>query len=372
MSLKVLHVAETVRGGIATYFNELHHLQVASFGERNIHYVIPSDHRQDIAGVPDESIIGFERSGRGPASLGRLVVATLKAVRERRPDIVHLHSTFAGMLLRPVLRALHPGVGIVYCPHGWAFARETSAASHLATRSLERLLAPLAHQIVCISRSEREAGLGAGIAAAKLALVHSGISVTRPAVPAASWNDPRIKVLFVGRLDRQKGYDLLIEAAGRMQDKIHVRMIGSAVVGEDQLPDIPANVEMLGWSSREEIEAQLDQADIAIVPSRWEGFGLVALEAMRARKAVVAFAVGALPEIIEDGVTGFLCSPVTADALAQSLERCAHARLADFGEAGYRRFAAMFVNEQMHRTLSAVYSRVRPGIDATAELTPQV
>lgn len=364
-SLKILHVAETVRGGIATYFNELHGHQVAGFGAANIRYVIPADHRPDLVAVEDAAIVGFDRRGRDPGSLWRMVLATLAQVRTQRPDIVHLHSTFAGMVLRPILKLAAPRTRVIYCPHGWAFSRETSKLSHFATKTIERLLAPLCDRIICISQSEREAGIAAGLSTAKLALVRSGIGAARPSAPRASWDDPRTKVLFVGRLDRQKGYDLLIEAARKVESQVHLRMIGSAVVGSEKAADPPANVEMLGWQGREAIEAQLDLADVAIIPSRWEGFGLVALEAMRARKPVIAFAIGALPEIVEDGVTGFLCSPVATQPLVEALDHCSRAPLATMGERGYERFLKLFRSDQMNYALTTVYAEVT---GATANL----
>lgn len=357
-SFKIVHVAETIRGGIATYINELHGHQAASFGAENIHYVIPEDHRGDLAGIAHERIIGFRRDGRDPGSLARMAAATMACIREHRPDVVHLHSTFAGLILRPWLKLWSPRTRIVYCPHGWAFARETSRLSHVVTKAVERMLVPLCERIVCISASEHAVAIAAGLPADKLALVRSGISAERPQVTPAAWDDARTKILFIGRLDRQKGYDLLLEAARRLEGKVHVRMIGSAVVGESQEIDVPPNVEMLGWQSRGAIEAQLEAADVAIVPSRWEGFGLVALEAMRARKAVIAFAVGALPEIVEDNVTGFLCSPVSVDSLVSTLQRSTEAPLEKMGQSGHQRFRKHFSVETMHRLLNSVYGDV--------------
>ncbi|WP_199088314.1 glycosyltransferase, partial [Bosea sp. ASV33] len=310
--LRILHVAETVRGGIATYLNELHRHHAPVFGEANLAYVVPGDHRADLDAIADSNIWAYGRTGRNIRSLWNLVTSTRAAVRQLRPDVVHLHSTFAGMVLRPALKAMFPELRLVYCPHGWAFLRDASAVSHFTTRSMERLLAPLASRIICISNCEFRAAVAAGIAPRRLALVHNGIAAERPKRQVKGWHDPRLKVLFVGRLDRQKGYDLLLKAAAALEGDIHLHMIGSTVVGRDQPLELPSNVEMQGWQHHYTIEGQLDEADLVVIPSRWEGFGFVALEAMRAHKPIVAFAVGALPEIIEDGVTGLLCSPVEA------------------------------------------------------------
>ena len=123
--IKVLHVAETIRGGIASYLNELHPQQQASFGADNVHYVVPSDHRRDLPGIDDNLITTFERPSRGVAGLFQMLRASMQALDAFRPDIVHLHSSFAGLVLRPALAARSDGPRVVYCPHGWAFSRET-------------------------------------------------------------------------------------------------------------------------------------------------------------------------------------------------------------------------------------------------------
>lgn len=358
--LKVLHVAETVRGGIATYLNELHPHQSASFGRGNVSYVVPSDHRDDLVNIEDEAVTTFQRDGRNAVGLFAMLSATMRAVRQQRPDIIHLHSSFAGLVVRPVLWLTYRRSRIVYCPHGWAFGRETGRLSRAVTEFTELLLSKLTHRIVCISESEQVDARRVGIAAKRLVLVHNGISRQRPTLDtrATSWRSEKIKVLFIGRLDRQKGYDLLIEAARALGDKLDVRLIGASVVSKFRRSDLPANVSLLGWMDRNQIEAELDQADMVAIPSRWEAFGLVAIEAMRAAKPIIAFRIGALPEIVEDGTTGVLCDEVSPEKLAEGFKRAARLDLPAVGRAGYKRFTRLYDIEQTHRNLSQVYADV--------------
>lgn len=358
--LKILHVAETVRGGIATYLNELHPHQSASFGRGNVSYVVPSDHRDDLVNIEDEAVTTFPRDGRNAVGLFAMLSATMRAVRQQRPDIIHLHSSFAGLVVRPVLWLTYRRSRIVYCPHGWAFGRETGRLSRAVTEFTELLLSKLTHRIVCISESEQVDARRVGIAAKRLVLVHNGISRQRPTLDkrAASWRSEKIKVLFIGRLDRQKGYDLLIEAARALGDKLDVRLIGASVVSKFRRSDLPANVSLLGWMDRNQIEAELDQADMVAIPSRWEAFGLVAIEAMRAAKPIIAFRIGALPEIVEDGTTGVLCDEVSPEKLAEGFKRAARLDLPAVGRAGYKRFTRLYDIEQTHRNLSQVYADV--------------
>ncbi|MGY8708871.1 glycosyltransferase [Bradyrhizobium sp. 18BD] len=356
--LRIVHIAETVRGGIATYFNELHSLQCQTFGQENVHYLVPSDHRDDLIGISDANIVAFDRSGRNLASLMRLALETMQQVRVTRPDIVHVHSTLAGIIVRIMLMLVRNRPVVVYCPHGWAFSRDTSRLSNYVAKLAEWLLAKVTDRIICISRNEYSAARDAGIPEKKLNLVLSGMRNERLSVDAKTpdWSTPKLKVLFIGRLDRQKGYDFLIEAAQELDSTIDVRMIGSAVVNEEGDHALPPNVTLLGWLARTSIEAQLNLADIVVIPSRWEAFGFVALEAMRAHKPILAFRAGALPEIVENGVTGLICDPVGPQALVTGLKEAARIDLPALGEAGYERFVSMFSVSRTHETLLKVYA----------------
>ena len=357
--IKLLHIAETIRGGIASYLNELHPQQQASFGAENIHYVVPSDHRGDL-GIDDAQMTTFERSGRSVSGLFNMLRASLQAIDSFRPDVVHLHSSFAGLVLRPALAARPQAPSVIYCPHGWAFSRETGRLSHQVSKAAENLLARTTDRIICISADEFNEAVRAGIPADRLTLVPNGISKTRPEPPpvAAIWPSKKAKVLFIGRLDRQKGYDLLIEAARRLEDVLDVRIVGASVVNKFDGPAVPPNVTLLGWLDRREIETHLEAADLVVIPSRWEAFGLVALEAMRAAKPILAFKIGALPEIVVDGVTGVLCEPVNAAELVEGFRRALDLDLKVLGHRGYERFKQYYDVQKTHRQLRQVYMEV--------------
>ncbi|MDE5446981.1 glycosyltransferase [Bradyrhizobium sp. CSA207] len=356
-AVKVLHVAETIRGGIASYLNELHPQQQASFGAENVHYVVPSDHRHDLAGIDDSQITTFDRSGRSISGLFQMLRASMQALDAFKPDVMHLHSSFAGLVLRPAMAARSDGPRVVYCPHGWAFSRESGRLSHLATKAAENLLARTSDRIICISSDEFNEAVRAGIPAERLTLVHNGISRSRP-LPhgaAADWTSKKAKVLFIGRLDRQKGFDLLIEAARSLEDVLDVRIVGASVVSKFDGAAVPANVSLLGWLDRQQIETHLEAADLVVIPSRWEAFGLVALEAMRAAKPILAFHSGALPEIVVDGVTGVLCEPVAVQPLIDGFRRMLDLDLKVLGERGYDRFKQFYDVQNTHRQLQQVY-----------------
>jgi len=359
-SVKVLHIAETIRGGIASYLNELHPQQQASFGAENVHYVIPSDHRRDLVGIENSQITTFARSGRSVSGLFQMLRASMQALDAFKPDVVHLHSSFAGLVLRPALAARSDGPCVVYCPHGWAFSRETGRLSHWMTKAAESLLARTSDRIICISGDEFNEAVRAGISADRLTLVNNGISKNRPLpqTAAANWDSKKVKVLFIGRLDRQKGFDLLIEAARTLEDVLDIRIVGASVISKSEGPAVSANVSLLGWLDRRQIETYLEAADLVVIPSRWEAFGLVALEAMRAAKPILAFRSGALPEIVVDGVTGVLCEPVAVQPLVDGFRRMLDLDLKVLGQRGYDRVKQFYDIQKTHQQLREVYAEL--------------
>jgi glycosyltransferase involved in cell wall biosynthesis len=150
--------------------------------------------------------------------------------------------------------------------------------------------------------------------------------------------DP-FRVLFVGRLQRLKGVDLLRRAALALRPEfpdLRVRLIGGdchwPVLGRNWLESLPAAeragagphalFEYLPPRDRSALGAEYAAAGLVCVPSRFENFPNVCVEAMAAGAPVLAANAGGLPEIVEDGRTGFLFDPDSAEGLAARLRDC--------------------------------------------------
>jgi len=360
--MKILHIGESIRGGCGTYLNEIVPLQMRSLGAHNVRCLVPRQHAAQLPDVPRETLLTFERPARA-AGLPRLALASLAAIRQWRPDLIHAHSTFAGAVVR-LLSLAWPLPPVIYCPHGWVFEVGKTPSVRAGLRLAERLLSYLSHVIVAISNAERQQGEQAGIEHGRLAVIPNGISAKSPRHRAA-WNDPRLKVLFVGRLDRQKGVDVLLQAARPLGARLSLRIVGEQVLSgslqpivEEALGGALSHVEFLGWQDRDGVAAQINACDVVVMPSRWEGFGLVAVEAMRAAKPVVASAVGGLADIVQDGVTGRLVPPDDPQALAAALLRDTPAALRRMGEAGRARFMWQYTSDRTANGLLRTYAHV--------------
>ncbi len=144
-------------------------------------------------------------------------------------------------------------------------------------------------------------------------------------------------ISFIGRIDRLKGCRVLLEAV-RAFRQTSTRALRVTIAGDG--PDLPrcrdaaaklvndvsdVTVDFLGWVSRQRCDAMLHDSDVLAMPSLWpEPFGLAGLEALARGVPVAAFAVGGIPEWLEDGRTGALApgDPPTAGGLALAIQRC--------------------------------------------------
>jgi len=203
-------------------------------------------------------------------------------------------------------------------PHAWTQEYLAAAAYGPAYRGIaERFLAGVHSAVVY---NERMKGHLAHHCP-KVHVVPGGVDSHRftfePLQPKSPKETKRI--LMAGRAsDPMKGLDVLLEAGERLYEQRRDFMIHATVPEETPLPPFALAI---GWQSHQALVGYYHQADICVVPSRWEEpFGLVALEAMAAGRPVCASRVGGLQDIVVHKETGFLFDTGDAAELAKQLE----------------------------------------------------
>jgi glycosyltransferase involved in cell wall biosynthesis len=226
--------------------------------------------------------------------------------------------------------------------------------------------------VIAISDAVREFHIEAGLPADKLVTIHYGLDAL-PSTPSevtpteAGVPEGSPLLLAIGRLIEQKDHATLLDAFARVRgDHAEARL---AILGWGRLEDATrARARALGVDDavvlpgRVEPSAWLARADIFAHTSRWEGFGIVLLEAMLAGLPIVATAVSAIPEIVVDGETGVLTPPGEPEALAGALSALLDdpLRRRALGEAGRRRALGEFSVAKMAERTIAVYERAVP------------
>ncbi|WP_339530454.1 glycosyltransferase [Pseudomonas mucidolens] len=354
---KVLHVAETIKGGVATVIRTI---SVPPEGEASAYelvYLIPLDQKKELHGVDEQQIRTFVRTKRDVLSLLRFAWSLTRVILKEKPQVVHLHSTFSGVIGRCVCLLLRPwrAPRIIYCPHAFSFLMESSPAKQKVYSLIERLLQKVTDVIICVSQYELDTAATFGIDRHRMTLIYNGIHY-RDEQPKRDDHGP-VHLLFVGRLDYQKGFDVLLKAfAGVRRTDLKLTVVGSAV-NEDGV-DRPAMdaVEYVPWVTPAEVNALYQAADALIVPSRWEGFAMVPLEGMSMGLPVIASDCTSLPELVTHGVTGYIFPTGNHQALTDLLGDIQKPGLLELGAEGRKMVRERFSATLMIRQTYDVYS----------------
>jgi glycosyltransferase involved in cell wall biosynthesis len=259
----------------------------------------------------------------------RALWPVFQAVRKFNPDIISAHSTKAGYAARFVGAILRKPV--IFTAHGWAFTEGRSIWQRHILALAERLAAKATTAIICVSNYDREMALKFKVAPPKkLVLIHNGVDPA-PLLHASGEQIRRelglgnMTVLtMVGRLVPQKDPLALLEACWLLDADFRLLMVGDGELRECAEAFVrrrDLNGKVIFTGERYDIPEVLAASDIFVLTSRWEGLPLVIIEAEMAGLPVVASRVGGVPELIEEGNTGFIVPPQDPRALANALRK---------------------------------------------------
>lgn len=287
----------------------------------------------------------------------RLAAGVIRAVRQARPDLLHTHlvhgdvyGSIASMATRvPVVSSRHNDDRYLLGPF----------------RYVDRMFARPALRIIAISDAVHRFLVAAGLPAERVITIHYGLDAVPGPRSEVQPRDVGIEdgaplVLAIGRLIEQKDHTTLLRSFARVHEKHPDAVL--AILGSGPLADeTRVLVQELGLEEcvrlpgRVEIRDWLARADVFVHTSRWEGFGIVLLEAMLAALPIVATRVSAVPEIVADGVTGTLLEPGDVAGIATALSDLLGDRqwAAALGQAGLARARDEFsVSRMAERTIS--------------------
>ena len=298
-------------------------------------------------GVLDDEAIGSSfdfvgldhlRREVSPVNDARALVELIRLVRRLRPDVIHTHSSKAGALGRWAGWA-GGARRIVHTVHGWSFAEHMPRASRSIYRIVEHLCAPVTDHFVSVSRADLERGIRLGIVGAgRGSVIRSGFNLSEFDASGPGRDDIRrewgvgpddVLVVNVSNFKPQKAPLDFVRAAGKAgREESRLRF---AFVGDGELrPQVEAAVRdeglgsrmvLAGW--RRDIPEILRAADVVALTSLWEGLPRTVVQARACSRPVVATAVNGTPEVVEDGVTGFLLPPHDIAGFARAFVRLA-------------------------------------------------
>jgi len=309
--IKIVHVVEAFAGGIYTYFKDLTHF----FGSEEINkntetIIIYSSNRKEINSESikrdlSENVRLIEVNMVREISPIKDLLSCLKLrklIRELNPDLIHLHSSKAGILGRFANFLLFFNrKKVFYTPHGYSFLREDVSSY---TRWLYRLVEKYSHFLlggITIACGDTEYEIAKKIG--KSELVRNGVNIDYLEKYYRQHQNQTLTVGITGRIAYQKNPILFNEIALRFPNYNFV-WIGD---GEQKSLLTSKNIRITGWTTDQNIVfKELNQLDIYLQTSLWEGLPLAILEAMALRKPIVATNIIGNKDIVVPEKNGFL------------------------------------------------------------------
>ena len=374
--MRVLHVMESTIGGTRRHLRDVARVQREAGHDVTVvaSCLRMPEVRDDLAELKRRGVRTIElpmvRSIQ-PTTDWKHLRALQRILREHRPEVVHTHSSKAGVLGR--VASIRTGIGVrVHTPHTFSFLFSAMFGRGKRTlfRGIETRLGRSTQRLIAVGSGEAETIRTSGVIDPDLVrVVPNGIDPTpfaeARAVPRIELGVPEGVPLLatIGLLNVAKGQDLALEALTlEPARKVHLLLVGH---GEEELAlrelaerlGVTERVHFLGW--RSDVPEILAAADACLLPSRWEGLPYIVLEAMAAERPVLAAAVDGACDLVEDDLTGFVFEPEDTAAMAERIGRfqqLSEAQRVKMGAAGAARVASRYDLGAMRRGLDVVYS----------------
>jgi glycosyltransferase involved in cell wall biosynthesis len=298
----------------------------------------------------------------------RALWAVVRYIRQYDPDIVSAHSTKAGLAARFAGAILRKPV--VFTAHGWAFGEGRSGWQRATLALMERLAAVVTAKIICVSEYDRSIAQRRGIAPArKLTLIHNGVEpgpfliADSERVRAELGLGQNTVVTMIGRLAPPKDPLTLVAACQLLKGDPVLLLVGDGELRgavEHSVSSLGLGRSVLLAGERTDIPEVLAASDVFVLSSCKEGLPYTVIEAMVAGLPVVASRVGGVPELVEDGVTGFLVPPRDPRALVGALQKVLDdpGLRSRMGTAGREKAIREFGLAEMVRKTHHVYDEV--------------
>jgi len=235
-------------------------------------------------------------------------------------DVIHAHWTFSG-IIGAWAKALWR-IPLVITTHGSDINELPERGPQVA---LTRWALRRADRVICVSEALAGKVIELGVPCKRVTVIHNGVDTDKfhPGPPRPRGH----RLLWVGRLSPEKGLKYLIEALPLVRERVpdvHLTLVGEgsqeeALRSQAEALGVADAISFAGPRPHDDIPELMRQADLFVLPSLNEGFGIVLIEAMASGLPIVASDTGGIPEIVEHGRTGVLVPPGESDSLAWAI-----------------------------------------------------
>ncbi|MFK7817850.1 MAG: glycosyltransferase family 4 protein [Planctomycetaceae bacterium] len=302
--------------------------------------------------------------------------AIIRELRAFKPDIVHTHSSKAGIIGRRAAAKL--GIPAVHTIHGAAFHYGQNPVLHKAYRLAERIAARWCDHFISVSDAMTEQYVDAGVAPLdKFTTIFSGMDIEPFLDPPKLPRDVRQELglspehVVVGKIARLfplKGHEYIIEAAAEVlksNENARFLFVGDGILREQYEARLTGlgirdQFVLTGLVPPARIPELINAMDIVVHTSMWEGLARVLPQGLISGKPVVSFDIDGAKDVVISNETGFLIEPKDTRGLIDAINRlAADPELREkLGQCGRERFTNLFRHETMTEQIRDVYKRV--------------
>ena len=307
--MKVVHIIEALGGGVYTYFEDLTcHFEKEIIFQKVHTSILYSDKRKEIDSERVTALFASIPTVKIDMKREINFISDFKAVQELvqelkkiKPDVVHLHSSKAGVLGRIACHFLNQKPIIFYTPHGYAFLRTdiscfTKNGYWYVEKYFQKFLGGVT--IAC-GDSEFELAKQLG----KAEIIRNGIAISTIEKYSKPTSNVKLTIGIAGRITAARNPRQFNEIALKFPDYQFV-WIGD---GEERNQITATNINVTGWFlNKEQVYEQLNAVDIYLQTSLWEGLPIAILEAMALQKPVIATKIYGNKDTVVHNETGFL------------------------------------------------------------------
>ncbi|MFD1603228.1 glycosyltransferase [Flavobacterium artemisiae] len=356
--MRVVHIVEALEGGVYSYFKDLSDF----FGNEEIRQkkettIIYSGHRNGV----DQAKVNAEFSTSvqlihidmvreiAPFQDLKSIFKLTQILRKINPDIIHLHSSKAGVLGRTSSFLLFRKKKIFYSPHGYAFLRtDISNRSRklymLIEKSFQRIFGGT---IIACGDTELEIAKEIG----PVKLIRNGVDISNIRQYFLPHQNKKLTIGILGRITAARNPELFNKIALRFPDFDFIWIGG----GEEAHSITAPNIKITDWIlDKKTVFSTLNSIDIYLQTSLWEGLPIAVLEAMVLEKPVVATNIIGNKDAVVHNKTGFLFDDIRElDSYFEILKE--KQKRMEFGKNGFERTLELFDKNQNFRQLLALY-----------------
>jgi hypothetical protein len=306
--IKVLHVVEALGGGVYSYFRDL--ADIFGNDSRVSTIIVYSDLRTEIN--PDHVRTDFHEKVKtvliqmsreiNLKNDSKSIKALIKVFNDEKPDIIHLHSSKAGVLGRIAYTLSSVKTNLYYTPHGYAFLQKDKSRN---SRKFYKLIEKYTQKFfggttIACGATEAKESTSLGL---KTKLISNGVPVDSIRNFKREHNNKNLTIGILGRITFARNPEFFNEIALAHPD------ISFIWIGDGELRHLitSPNIEITGWfTNKENAYFFLNSIDVYLQTSLWEGLPIALLEAMALEKPIIATNIIGNKDVVNHGETGYL------------------------------------------------------------------